>query len=146
MTTASQREELPPLLLLFDGECAVCDRTVQFLLDRDPAGLLSYAPLQGETAREIQERHPEWPDSLDSLVLVVQGEDGERLHFYSTAVLLPVQRLGGWLGLLAAIARWVPRPLRDPFYRAFARIRYRVFGRLEACRLPKPEEAERFYA
>mgnify|MGYP002039438577 CR=1 FL=1 len=146
MSSATEREELPPFLLLFDGECAVCDRTVQFLLDRDPTGKLSFAPLQGSTAQAVKARHPEWPDDLDSLVLVIQRPEGEQLLFYSTAVLRAVGELGGVLGALCRAILLLPRILRDPLYRAFARIRYRVFGKVEACRLPRPGEAERFYA
>jgi predicted DCC family thiol-disulfide oxidoreductase YuxK len=38
----------------------------------------------------------------------------------------------------------VPRPLRDFAYRAFARNRYRLFGRSEVCLVPTPELRRRF--
>ena len=38
----------------------------------------------------------------------------------------------------------VPRPLRDFFYRVFARNRYRWFGRSEVCRVPTPALRARF--
>ena len=46
----------------------------------------------------------------------------------------------GWLPWL----RLVPRPLADLGYRLFARVRYRLFGRRDACRVPAPEERARF--
>jgi predicted DCC family thiol-disulfide oxidoreductase YuxK len=39
---------------------------------------------------------------------------------------------------------WIPSFLADPFYRLVARIRYRIFGRLDQCRIPTPEEKKRF--
>lgn len=135
---------LPPRLLLFDGVCAVCDATVQWVLDHDPAGAFHFAPLQGETAAAVRARHPEWPSELDSLVLVEQTPSGERLTWHSDAIVGLGRGLGGLYGALAAIARLYPRWFRDPAYRTFARIRYRVFGRLEACRIPEPAQAARF--
>jgi len=41
------------------------------------------------------------------------------------------------------VAARLPRALTDTGYRLFARVRYRVFGRLDACRIPGPGERER---
>jgi predicted DCC family thiol-disulfide oxidoreductase YuxK len=136
--------KLPPRVVLFDGVCAVCDATVQFVLDRDPEGRFHFAPLQGPTAAEVFARHPEIPKGLDSILLVETDPSGvERVTWHSTAILRLCAGLGGAWGALGAL-RFVPALLRDPFYRAFAAIRYRVFGTLESCRIPKPEEASRF--
>jgi predicted DCC family thiol-disulfide oxidoreductase YuxK len=146
MTSAADGHAIPPLpprLVLFDGVCVVCDAGMTWLIDHDPSGLFHYAPLQGPTAAAVRARHPEWPDHLDSIVFVTQGEGGESIAFHSEAVfqiasLLPAP--WSWLGCL----RVIPRPLRDLAYRAFASVRYRVFGVHEACRVPTPEEAARF--
>jgi predicted DCC family thiol-disulfide oxidoreductase YuxK len=45
---------------------------------------------------------------------------------------------------IAAILRWLPRPLRDLGYRLIARWRYRIWGRLESCPIPASEERQRF--
>ena len=46
-------------LLLYDGTCGFCAASVQWVLRHDRRGTLLFAPLQGETARPILERHPE---------------------------------------------------------------------------------------
>ena len=38
----------------------------------------------------------------------------------------------------------IPKPLRNVAYRAVAKVRYRVWGRKESCRMPSPDERERF--
>ena len=38
----------------------------------------------------------------------------------------------------------LPAWLTDPFYRLIAKNRYRLKGRLEACRIPEPGQAARF--
>ena len=65
-------------------------------------------------------------------------------RFYTDAALAIGRYLGGsWAGL-AAIAGLVPRPLRDLVYRLVARIRYRTFGRYDACPLPPVGQRSRF--
>lgn len=131
-------------LVLYDGVCAVCDATVQWILDHDPDGLFHFAPLHSDLAQTILSRHPELPDKLDSIVLVEKRPDGtERVSWHSTAVLGILAPLGLPWSLISA-ARLVPSALRDPFYRGFAKVRYRVFGTLDRCRLPEPEWEGRF--
>lgn len=126
----------PEHLVLFDGECAVCDRAVQFLMDHDTDNRLSYAPLQGTTAAALLEAHPGLR-GLDTLVYVSRVDGRETIATHSRAVLA----LGELLGVAKvpiALARWVPRPLADLGYRAFARSRYALFGRADTCRVPEP--------
>jgi predicted DCC family thiol-disulfide oxidoreductase YuxK len=130
-------------IVLYDGLCGFCDQTVQWLLDADRRGALRFAALQGETAAAVRARHPEWPENLDSIVLV-EGEGAtERIALHSRAIFRICSHLG-WPWRAAAVLAWIPAVLTDPAYKAFARIRYRIWGRLEACRLPRPEERARF--
>lgn len=133
----------PELVLLYDGECAFCDRTVQTVLRHDRVGTMKFAPLQGDFAAAVMDRHP-WLKGLDSLVLVEgPGTDRERVRVHSAAALGVARYLGGWWTLLRPL--WlVPRPLRDWGYRLFARNRYRLFGKADACRVPSPAVRARF--
>lgn len=134
---------LPPRLVLFDGVCGLCDRVVQWVIDHDPKGKFSFAPLQGETAAAIRARHPKIPESLETFVLVEQVGGAERIYLRSAAAFRLFRIIGGpwkilsWLGVL-------PRFLTDLGYRFIAKIRYRVFGKMDSCRLPTPEERGRF--
>jgi predicted DCC family thiol-disulfide oxidoreductase YuxK len=133
-------------VLLYDGLCGFCDRTVQFILAHDRKGTIRFAPLQGDFAREVFARHPEVRD-VDSLILVETdaGTGHECVSVRSDGALRTASRLGGvWRA--AAVLRIVPRPIRDAFYDAFAKVRYRVFGRLDECPLPSAEHRSRFLA
>jgi predicted DCC family thiol-disulfide oxidoreductase YuxK len=133
---------LPPrptddMVVFFDGVCGLCSRSVDFILARDRTGAIRFAPLQGETAaRELGDRR------IDSIVV----REGGRLYRRSAAVLRIASALGGVWRLLAALARPIPRPLRDLLYDVIARHRYRWFGKRDTCRLPTPEERARFLA
>jgi len=61
----------------------------------------------------------------------------------SDAALAVVAGLGGaWRA--AALLRVIPRRLRDAVYDWIARHRFRWFGRREECRIPGPDQRERF--
>ena len=69
--------------------------------------------------------------------------DERGIHDQLDASLEVYRRLGGAWWLLSLI-RFIPRAIRNPLYRILARNRYRWFGRREVCRIPKPEERQRF--
>lgn len=56
-------------VILFDGECNFCDRSVQFIIKRDKKVLYHFASLQSEAGQEILAKH-HIPDSIDSFFLV----------------------------------------------------------------------------
>ena len=125
---------LPGPVVLYDGECGLCHRSVKFLLARDRQQLW-YAPLQGETAARLRAAHPEIPATLESVVLV----DGGRVHLRSKAFLYGARYLTRpWRW--AYHVRWLPAFLLDLLYRVIARIRYRVWGRFDACTVPTTDQ------
>lgn len=130
-------------IVLFDGLCGFCDGAVQWLLARDRAQALRFAPLQGETADAVRARHPELPPGTDSILYVVGEGAAERLLWSSGAALEICAALPApWRHLRHL--RAVPRPLRDVAYAVVARLRYHIAGRRAACRLPTPAERARF--
>ena len=50
---------------------------------------------------------------------------------------------GAW-PVARGLIRLTPRPLADLVYRFVARIRYRVWGKHDECRIPSPDERARF--
>ena len=142
---ASEPRALPERLVLYDGVCGFCDGAVRWLLAHDPAGRLHFAPLQGETSAWLRREHPEIPTDHDTIVFVASAGGISRVYLRSGAVWRACAELAGpWRRL--AWLRWLPRVLSDPFYRVFARNRYRWFGRLDACRIPDAAERGRFLA
>jgi predicted DCC family thiol-disulfide oxidoreductase YuxK len=129
-------------VLLFDGVCALCNWTVRVVLRLDRRGRIRFAPLEGEYAARVLERHPEARE-VDSMILVEPdagppGAGTERVHVKSDAVLRLAPLLGGpWRA--AGVLRLVPRRARDWAYDVIARHRYALFGRL-ALR-PDPPDA-----
>jgi predicted DCC family thiol-disulfide oxidoreductase YuxK len=126
-------------VLLFDGHCTLCSRSVQMVLRHDHRGQFRFASLQSEAGQHLLAQAQLPPDSLDTAVLVESG----RISLRSDAGLRIAARLGGWWRLTQVF--WlVPRGIRNAVYDWVARNRYRWFGREEQCWLPRPEWRERF--
>ena len=125
-------------IVFYDGVCGLCDRVVRFLMDRDRGARLRYAPLQGRLAgRELRARGAR-PEDLDTIYVLTS--DGHLLH-KSRAVLFLLRQLGpGWRAL--ALLRVLPTFVTDVVYNLVARVRYRFFGRFDACRVPTAAERQ----
>ena len=125
---------VPGPIVLYDGECGLCNRSVKFLIKRD-GGQLYYAPLQGETAAALRDAHPEIPKTLESVVLVEDGKVRLRskAFLYGAKYLTRPWRWAYWL-------RWLPAFLLDIGYRFIAAIRYRVWGKFDTCQLPTTDQ------
>jgi predicted DCC family thiol-disulfide oxidoreductase YuxK len=131
-----------PEFLFYDGHCALCHRSVRFVLKHDRSGnAFRFAPLQGDTfqARVSADRQAGLPDSI--VVLTAQGS----LLVRSGAFLHILRRLGGGWKFLAGVFALIPRPVRDFVYDFIARVRFRVFGRRDnLCPIVPPELRARF--
>jgi predicted DCC family thiol-disulfide oxidoreductase YuxK len=126
-------------ILLFDGVCNFCNDAVNFVIDHDRHQRFRFASLQSEVGQALLREHGLADLPLSTMVLIDRG----RAYLASEGVLRTAQRLGGPFALLVPFLL-VPRRLRDPLYRSFARNRYRLFGRSEQCRVPTPELRARF--
>ncbi|MEP6922303.1 MAG: DCC1-like thiol-disulfide oxidoreductase family protein [bacterium] len=130
-------EDLSNPIILYDGVCGLCNRLVQFLLQRDKSDHFRFASLQSDFAGELLKRHRLDPNDLDTVYVVLNyGKTGERLLARSDAVLHALRELGGpWK--IAFVAGVLPRFIRDTAYGMVARNRYRVFGKYEVCMMPE---------
>jgi len=131
----------PDRILLYDGVCGLCNRTVRRLIRADRDNVLTFAPLQGETAAQLRELHDNIPSDIDTVVFI----EGGKAYLRSRAFI----RIARHLRYPAKALSWlwiVPWPLSDLGYRLVAKNRYRVWGRSETCEIPAPEVRERFLA
>jgi predicted DCC family thiol-disulfide oxidoreductase YuxK len=108
--------------------------------DRDQKFL--FAPLQGETFRAFVKDHPE-ASAVDSAFVLCYTRRGEQLLMISDAMFYILGQLPQFRWT-ARIGHFIPRPIRDAVYRLIASTRYRVWGKRDSCRLPTPEEEQRF--
>jgi predicted DCC family thiol-disulfide oxidoreductase YuxK len=123
-------------IILFDGVCGLCNAWVDFILKRDRNKVFKFAPLQGDFAQGVC---PDASKQLHSVVYIT----GEKKYYRSGAALRILRDLGGAWSLFFIF--WLlPFFIREFFYTLIARFRYQIFGKAESCRLPLPEERDRF--
>ena len=122
---------VPDHLVVFDGVCILCSRSVRFVAGRD-AGQFSFVQVQSPYGRVLAARLGIDPDHPQTNAVLLGGI----AYFKSDAVLAVLGTLPRlrWLRFV----RVVPRSLRDWLYDRIAGNRYRLFGRTESCMIPPP--------
>ncbi len=123
----------PGSVILFDGTCAFCERSVRFIASRDD-GYFRFGASQNPEGRALLASFGTTREAARRLILI---EDNQ-VFLRSTAVLKVAARLRApWR--YAAIFLVVPTPIRDAVYRVVAAIRHRIAGQSNACEVPPPE-------
>jgi predicted DCC family thiol-disulfide oxidoreductase YuxK len=126
-------------VVIFDGVCNLCNRSVKFILDHEADHKLSFTPLQSPAGERLMRQFGFDPEDAKSFVLVADG----RTYVRSDAAARLSRYLRGPWKLLRA-TRFVPRPIRDALYNVVARNRYRWFGRSATCMVPTAALKARF--
>ncbi len=125
-------------VILFDGYCNLCNRTVDFIIRRDKKHHFRFLSLQDPRVNDIF-HVVVFPVDIDSLILA----EGNKIYSESDAAIRIAMYLAfPWNSLV--ILKIIPKKLRDSVYRLIARNRYRWFGKRKTCRIPGPGEQERF--
>jgi len=137
------------LLVVFDGRCGFCNRSVRWLLRHDRRDRLRFVPYESPKIGDLLRRHG-WGGAdvvVDPSTIVVVRDAGyptERVLVRSDAVIALLRELPRpWPGV-AAWMRLIPRQLRNLGYRLVARSRFTLWKRLETCPVPTAAERARF--
>jgi len=126
-------------IILFDGVCNFCNFWINFILDRDKNNIFKFAALQSEAGQELLHKFGLSTSDFDTFILI----DGNRYFTKSTAALKISKNLNSSVKAFYPFI-FLPKFFRDFFYDLVARNRYRTFGKRDACRIPTPEEREKF--
>lgn len=124
-------------IILFDGTCAFCERSIRFIAARDD-GYFTFGASQNPAGRALLARFGTTREAVRSIILI----EDEKLYARSDAAL----RIAGRMRVPWCYARLllaVPRPVRDAVYRVIAAIRHQLAGTSNACEVPPPEIRER---
>ncbi len=127
-------------VLIFDGDCAMCNRTVQFVLRLDRTERFRFLPVRSPLGEKVYRELGLDPEKPDTAVLL----SGGNAYVKSDAVIRSATMLGlPWS--IIGVTLLIPERLRDLVYDFVARNRKR-FQRGDRCHIPKPSERERFLA
>jgi predicted DCC family thiol-disulfide oxidoreductase YuxK len=124
-------------VIFFDGYCGLCNGFIDFMMMVDKKNTFKFSPLQGEYAKAHLPAQD--IEDLKSVVLLIEGKTYRK----APAVLKALNELGG-IWKLSSAFNLLPDGLLTKAYDFTAANRYKIFGKKETCRLPTPEERERF--
>jgi len=125
-------------IIFFDGYCGLCNKSVDWIIQKDHNRIFKYAPIQGETARQLNISSPN-QNNYDTIIYFDHGQ----AYSHSTAILYVTKKLP-YPWKLFSILIFIPTPIRDSIYKFISKNRYRWFGKSDTCRIPLPQEKEFF--
>lgn len=131
-------------ILLYDGICGLCTKSVQFVLRHDAKKKFYFASLQGAFAKKILGTHGKNIESLDTVCLLKNyGQPNQLVLAKSEAFLEICEMLGGWFQGVTLLG-FFPHRLLDRVYDWVANSRYAWFGQTDQCLVAERIIRERF--
>jgi predicted DCC family thiol-disulfide oxidoreductase YuxK len=126
-------------IILFDGVCNFCNRSINIILKHDKDSYFQFAPSQSNAGIDILQQFDLDQKASASVILI----DNEKVYTKTDAVIQIATHLTGWPRLLTGL-KIIPKPLRDVGYDVIAKNRYILFGKRETCMIPEASERNRF--
>ena len=126
-------------VIIFDGVCRLCNRTVMFIIRHDLKAKFRFASLQSETGQLFLKKAGQLAGNLQTIIYV----KGEKYYFRSTAILHIFKDIGRFYKLFFVFII-IPGFIRNSFYNLIAGTRYTIFGKNDKCIVPSPEIRDRF--
>ena len=124
-------------LIVFDGNCMLCNRFIQKMLKNDKSARFTFSTLQG------------LPSSIDQTTLLTSTQDSisylkNGTWYQKSAAVLHIHKDLYGAFHWTQLAWLCPKFLRDLSYSIVAKNRYKWFGKRPNCYLPSAEERTRF--
>jgi predicted DCC family thiol-disulfide oxidoreductase YuxK len=124
-------------IVFFDGECNLCNASVNFIIQRDRRNYFCFSSLQSDFASQAIGKI-----IVDKGLSTIILKKGNTLYVKSDAALEISRKLSGlWPAFY--FFKIVPKFIRDFIYDFVAARRYRWFGKT-SCLIPTPEWRARF--
>jgi predicted DCC family thiol-disulfide oxidoreductase YuxK len=129
----------PQPLVLFDGQCNLCNKSVQFILKNEKNAVIYFTQIKSELGQAIL-RIYKYPEDYNSSVLFLENDV---IYSESEAVLKICAFLKSpfrWF----VIFRITPSFLRNVLYRFIAKRRLTWFGSTDTCWVMQKKWSHRF--
>lgn len=120
-------------IVLIDGECNFCNRTLMFILKYDRDEMFYFGSQQSKVAQNLLSKYNYKDESLTTIYLIHNG----KVFTKSSAIIEIAKRLSGFPRYLSLL-RFIPKPIRDWFYDLFSKYRFFLGRRKTICLIPTP--------
>jgi predicted DCC family thiol-disulfide oxidoreductase YuxK len=129
---------MPAPMLVFDQECAFCNRAVRFVLTHERRTDLLFVPRDSVLGLSLRAQYN--LQRVESMLWISGGQ----AFIEWDAVAHVAAYVGGPYAHLASIANLLPRPLLTGGYRVVARLRKRLVRPPRHCLPLTPAQQQRF--
>lgn len=127
------------VVILFDGVCNFCNRTVNLMINYDQFRVLKFSPNQSVAGQKMAKEFEIDTQAIKTVIAIIEG----KVYFKTDAIIEISKRLSGWPRIFSLL-KFIPKPIRDFFYDIFAKYRYTLFGKKPHCMLPDLSVKDRF--
>lgn len=125
-------------IVLFDGLCNMCNKTVLFLIKFDKKKNLHFAAQQTISGEKIMNQYLVNQDAR-SVIFIKEN----LVYYQSDAIIEIAKLLSGW-PRIAILAIVFPKFLRNWAYDLVANNRYKIFGKQMNCSIPSKANEHKF--
>jgi predicted DCC family thiol-disulfide oxidoreductase YuxK len=125
-------------ILLFDSDCILCNKSVQYIIKHDSKKIFYFASLQSKYGQEFLQAN-NLPLNGYSTVIYLQKN---KIYTKSSAAIRAFAALN-ILSNFFLILLIFPRPIRDFFYNLIAKNRKHFFKNQTSCLIPTEELKKR---
>ncbi len=126
-------------IIIFDGICNFCARSVQFIIKHDPESKFKFTAFQTKAGKKILETQGLSPKNVETFLLIKD----EKLYTKSDAALEIAKDLKGFKKSLF-VFKVLPKNIRNWLYSILAKNRYKLFGKRDHCLVPTDNIKARF--
>ena len=116
-------------IIIFDGECLLCNKYVEFITKYDNNDYFRFVALQNKEFLDKILKEEQLIGDNTSIILI---EENNAIKKRSSAVISILSNLQFPFHLFS-ITKIIPRFLRDMIYTLIARNRYKIFGKISYC-------------
>lgn len=129
-------------IIFFDGVCVLCNGLMQEILRNDKDKHFLLCAQQSSVGQNLLARYQISSGDLKTIYVIQKfASQNERVLKRSEAVIFILKNLPrySWLGSILAVC---PPALANVFYNFVASVRYKLFGKMETCMIPSPEDRQ----
>ena len=135
-------DQLPAnkIIVLYDGDCGLCNCAIQILLREDPADHFRFVSQQAALGKSILAHIGYNPNTNDSLVVY----HPKVAYYTQSQAVFYLCKFGSNRLKLGLVFRLFPKAILDFFYNYVAKNRYKWFGHANYCSYPQTILADKF--
>lgn len=126
-------------LILYDGDCPFCNKSIQFILSHEKNRSFTFASLQSANGQELLSSLNMPLDYVESLILYAN-----KSAFIKSNAVLGIARYLTFPWNIVSAFGFLPRPFRDSIYNFIAKNRYKLLSKEDYCMVVDPLDKERF--